>query len=109
MKENVIGMAGLIVVILGVLLIMQVIWVRRVRRVRTVNVVQRLIWVKHGFVLMIVDHHPTDDAVTSGPKHLTCVHPGHLLLLLGNHCTAGCRRRGRKLWDGGKGAPDVIS
>lgn len=61
---------------------------------------------KHGFVLMVVDHHPTDDTVGSGPNHLPSVCVGHWLLLSGNHRTAGGRRRavkamrrGRELWD----------
>lgn len=61
---------------------------------------------KHGFVLVVVDHHPTDDTVGSGPNQLPRVLPGHWLLLSGNHHTAGrgrwgikATRRGRKLWD----------
>ncbi len=61
---------------------------------------------KHGFVLMVVDHHPADDTVDSGPDDIPSVCVGHWLLLSGNHRTAvGGRRavkamrRGRELWD----------
>lgn len=67
---------------------------------------------KHGFVLMVVHHHPTDDTVDSGPNHLFCVCAE--LPLLGYNCTArrGRRvfkalRRGREIWDRGEGASEV--
>lgn len=61
---------------------------------------------KHGFVLMVMDHHPTDHTVNSGP-HLFCVCVE--LWLLGHHSSAGHRmsvfkdlRRGWNIWDRGE-------
>lgn len=82
------------------------------RRVRPVKVIRRIIRTKHGFVLMVVDHHPTDDTVHSGAHHLlgVCME----MLLLGHYCTAGCVRkvfkrvmRGREIWDRGQVASEV--
>lgn len=65
------------------ILIMQIFWVRvknlLLRRVRLVTIIWRLIRMKHGFVLMVVDHHPTDDTVASGPHHLPCSCTRHWL------------------------------
>lgn len=112
LKVHVITMVDLIVVALRVLLVLEVIRVRaqniRVRRVRrpgAVMVIHRFIWIKHGFVLMVVDHHPTDDTVRSGPDPL----PGVSVGFSGDHHTAGCRRgvkRGREIWNRGKGASE---
>ena len=70
---------------------------------------------KHGFVLMVVDHHPTDDTTDSGPMRLPCVCTGHWLLSLGNHRAAGDRRRylktmrrWRELRDRGEVVSEVI-
>lgn len=109
LKKLDIGMAELVVVMLRFFLVMQAVWVRRVRPVK---VIRRILRTKHGFVLMVVDHHPTDDTVHSGAHHLfwVCME----MLLLGHYCTAGCVRRvfkgvmrGRETWDRGQVASEV--
>lgn len=96
--------------LLQIVLVVLVIWVRvRVRvRVRAwaLSVIRWIIWVKHGFVLMVVDHHAADDAVCFGSSCTDCVVVGHRLLLMGDNRTVchGERdvkalRTGRKLWD----------
>lgn len=84
-----------------------------VRRAWTVPIIQRIIGVKHGFVLMVVDHHATDDAVGSGPNRLPCAGAGHWLLLWRPHHVAGCGGRGVKdirrwgePWDRREGASE---
>lgn len=92
MKETGIPMMDL------VLVMHSVIWVKveilGVRRVRSVMIVRQIVRMKHGFVLMVVDHHPTHDTVDSGPDRLTraCAR----LLPRGHHHTAGRGRRGVK-------------
>lgn len=109
LKKLGIGMAELIVVMLRLFLVMQAV---RVRRVRPVKVIRWIFRTKHGFVLMVVDHHPTDDTVPSGAHHLfwVCME----MLLRWHYCTAGCVRRvfkgvmrGREIWDRGQVASEV--
>lgn len=66
-KDMGIRIVGLIVVMIRVLAVLPVVWVRRVGLVLAIR---RIILMKHGFVLMVVDHHPADDTVHSGPNPL---------------------------------------
>lgn len=100
LEEVGVVMVRLVLVTLCVLLIMQLIWVRvhvfgvwRVRWVRWVRSLEgRIFWREHGFMLMVVDHHPADDAVASGTHHLPCVCTGHRLLPAVKHRAATRRR-----------------
>lgn len=100
LKKVVIVVVGLVVVVLGGFLIVLLL------RVSPLVVIDRLVGMKHGFVLMVVDHHAADhtaDCVSYG-LFLACVE----LRLLGG-CTACSWQRvlkglrgGRDNWDRGE-------
>lgn len=82
---------------------------------RSLNVIWRIIGIKHGFVLMVMDHHPTDDTVDSGPGQVPWAGARHGMLLWRHHHTHGGgrrgvkdTRRGRELRDRREGASEEI-